>query len=74
MQSVEAHHCSVGPDTGRNSGGRRIKKGDIQKQYQTSLEPLSDSTINGIFPLSKGVGEGSNLPKINYQNPLYFYF
>ena len=24
MPSVEAHHCSVGPDTGRNSGRRRI--------------------------------------------------
>ena len=24
--SVEAHHRSVGPDTGRNSGGRQIKK------------------------------------------------
>ena len=24
--SVEAHHRSVGPDAGRNSGGRRIKK------------------------------------------------
>ena len=24
--SVEAYHCSVGPDTGRNSGERRIKK------------------------------------------------
>ena len=23
--SVEAHHSSVGPDTGRNSGGRRIE-------------------------------------------------
>ena len=24
--SVEAHHRSVGPDAGRNSGGRRIMK------------------------------------------------
>ena len=24
--SVEAHHPSVGPDSGRNSGGRQIKK------------------------------------------------
>ena len=24
--SVEAHHRSVGPDAGRNSGGRRIIK------------------------------------------------
>ena len=26
MPSVEAHHRVNGPDTGRNSGGRRIKK------------------------------------------------
>ena len=24
--SVEAHHCVNSPDTGRNSGGRRMKK------------------------------------------------
>ena len=24
--SVEAHHCVSGPNTGKNSGGRRIKK------------------------------------------------
>ena len=27
--SVEAHYCSVGPDTGKNSGGKQ-KKGDYQ--------------------------------------------
>ena len=26
VPSVEAHHCSVRPDAGRNSGGRRIIK------------------------------------------------
>ena len=26
VPTVEAHHCVNGPDTGRNSGGRPIKK------------------------------------------------
>ena len=26
VPSVEAHHCSVGSDAGRNSGGRQIMK------------------------------------------------
>ena len=35
--SVEAHHRSVGPGAGRNSGGRQIKKVFTQNNYLSNL-------------------------------------
>ena len=70
VPSVEAHHYSVGPDTGRNSGGRGIIKKEEKgiKILQASLTS-NVYLFNQIVPLKgehkepfslyKGVGIAS---------------
>ena len=36
--SVEAHHRVNGPNTGRNSGGRRIKKGGMEFNFFETIK------------------------------------
>ena len=44
--SVEAHHRSVGPDTGRNSGGKRIKKVNTYTFFNEKIYVLSYFPLN----------------------------
>ena len=45
--SVEAHHRSVGPDAGINSGGRQITKKKREKLYSRSSCRDRDSNFRG---------------------------
>ena len=47
VPSVEAHHRSVGPDTGRNSGGRLI----IKKILETDLGQLAQNLETNLGQL-----------------------
>ena len=50
--SMEAHHSSVGPDAGRNSGGRRIIKINKKRRPMNSGTPgfhFSQASSNSLF-------------------------
>ena len=53
MLSVEAHHHVNGPDTGRNSRGRRMKKKfDFEIVFVWSANPFAFS-VGGIYKINK---------------------
>ena len=54
VPSVEAHQCSDGPDTGRNSGGRQIIKNKqiIIKNKHTKILSKSPFTSKQNSPVS----------------------